>query len=98
MKTEGYLVVIERAARNCSAYAPDVPGCIATGATVEQTLVRMRRALRAHLNGLAEDGEPLPKARALSWHLRNSRDFKPEPGDLFTQLPVSLNETEMVAA
>jgi hypothetical protein len=30
--------------------------------------------------------------------LRNSRDFKPEPGDLFTQLPVSLNETEMVAA
>jgi len=98
MSTKAYLVVIERAARNCSAYSPDVSGCIATGATVEQTLTRMRRALRAHLAGLVEDGEPLPKARSLAWHLRNSRDFKPEPGDLFTQLPVELDEREPVLA
>ncbi len=98
MSTENYLVVIERGARNCSAYSPDVPGCIATGATVEQTLTRMRQALRAHLAGLVEDGEPLPKARGLSWHLRNARDFKPEPGDLFTQLPVSLGKNQLVPA
>ena len=56
------LVMVERAAANWSAYAPDVPGCVATGATREEALANMRGALDLHLRGMREDGEPLPEA------------------------------------
>lgn len=55
-----YLVVIEEGPNNCSAYSPDVPGCVATGKTREQTLRNMREALTFHLEGLREAGEPIP--------------------------------------
>lgn len=58
------LVVIEQAERNYAAYAPDVPGCVATGATREETVDRMRRPLEMHLRGLREDGDPLPETAA----------------------------------
>ena len=53
--TSGYAVIVEQAGRNYSAYAPDLPGCVATGKTVAETLERMRGAIRLHLQGLAED-------------------------------------------
>lgn len=53
-----YAVVIEKAGDNYSAYAPDLPGCIATGATVADTENEMREAIRMHLDGLREDGLP----------------------------------------
>lgn len=56
------LVVIERAEANYAAYAPDVPGCVATGATREETIDRMREALQLHLSGMRQDGEALPDA------------------------------------
>jgi NADPH:quinone reductase-like Zn-dependent oxidoreductase len=49
-------IVIEEAGRNYSAYAPEVPGCIATGATPKDTGANMRSALELHLKGMAEDG------------------------------------------
>jgi predicted RNase H-like HicB family nuclease len=49
-------IVIERAGRNYSAYAPEVPGCIATGATAKEAEDNMRGALELHLKGMAEDG------------------------------------------
>ena len=49
-------IVIEKAGRNYSAYAPEVPGCIATGATPRETEDNMRSALELHLKGMAEDG------------------------------------------
>jgi predicted RNase H-like HicB family nuclease len=55
-----YLVVIERAEGNYSAYSPDLPGCVATGLTREETLRRMREAISIHLKGLRDDGEPIP--------------------------------------
>lgn len=55
-----YAIVIERAARNYSAYVPDVSGCVATGKTVADTLRNMREALEFHLEGLAEDDQPIP--------------------------------------
>ena len=58
------LVVLERVTNNYSAYAPDVPGCIATGKTREQTLERMRGALKAHLKLMARDGDPMPEISA----------------------------------
>lgn len=59
-----YLVVIEKTARNYSAYSPDLPGCIATGKTREQTAENMHAAMIFHLQGLVEDGEPIPPSRA----------------------------------
>jgi len=55
-----YLVIIEKAENNYGAYAPDVPGCVATGNTVEETLNNYRDALRMHLEAMARDGEELP--------------------------------------
>jgi len=61
-----YLIVIEKANHNYSAYLPDVPGCIATGNTIEKTKKNITEALAMHLQGLVEDGlsSPEPKAKA----------------------------------
>jgi predicted RNase H-like HicB family nuclease len=60
-----YGVVIEKAERNYAAYVPDLPGCVATGRTVEQTERRIREAIRFHLEGLKEEGEPIPEPSAV---------------------------------
>jgi predicted RNase H-like HicB family nuclease len=49
-------IVIERAGGNYSAYAPEIPGCIATGVTAKEAEDNMRSALELHLKGMAEDG------------------------------------------
>ena len=58
-----YTIVIERSPRNYAAYAPDLPGCIATGATREEAVREMRRAIAFHIEGLREHGEPVPEPR-----------------------------------
>lgn len=55
-----YAVVYEKAEHNWSAYAPDLPGCIATGKSIEQTRNRMAKAIEMHLEGMREDGDPIP--------------------------------------
>jgi len=57
-----YAVVIEKAENNYSAYVPDLPGCIATGATVAEAEMQIREAIAFHLEGLREDGLPIPPA------------------------------------
>ena len=64
--TDEYLIVIEEAEGNLSAYSPDLPGCVATGSTREEVRDRMSLAIRMHLDGLVEDGLPVPKPRARS--------------------------------
>ena len=56
-----YAVVIEQAGHNYSAYVPDLPGCVATGATVAETEQMIREAIELHLSGLREDGVPIPE-------------------------------------
>ena len=56
-----YAVVIEKAEDNYSAYVPDLPGCIATGAMVEEAEQLIREAIELHLTGLREDGVPIPQ-------------------------------------
>ncbi|MDR3557403.1 MAG: type II toxin-antitoxin system HicB family antitoxin [Syntrophobacteraceae bacterium] len=56
-----YSIVIEKGERNYSAYLPDVPGCIATGSTPEATVKNLAKALEMHLEGLREDGLPMPE-------------------------------------
>ena len=55
-----YAVVIEKAENNYSAYVPDLPGCVATGASIEETEVEIREAIEFHLEGMREDGIPIP--------------------------------------
>lgn len=59
-----YAVVIEKANENYSAYVPDLPGCVATGATVENVEAEIREAIRFHIEGLKEDGLPVPAPSA----------------------------------
>jgi predicted RNase H-like HicB family nuclease len=55
-----YLIVIENAGSNYSAYSPDLPGCATTGTTVAQTKRNMEEAIEFHLEGLREEGLPIP--------------------------------------
>ena len=57
-----YAIVIEDAGGNFSAYVPDLPGCIAVGATLEETETAIREAIEFHLEGLREDNLPIPNA------------------------------------
>ena len=56
-----YLVVVEKAAENYSAYVPDLPGCVATGKTQEEVHKNIHEAVALHLEGLREDGLPVPE-------------------------------------
>ena len=56
-----YLVVLERTDRNFGAYAPDLPGCVATGRTPEETLQRMLEAIEMHVRGMEQDGLAVPE-------------------------------------
>ncbi len=60
-----YAVVIEKADGNYSAYVPDLPGCVATGATAEEAEQRIREAIRLHLDGLREDGLSIPEPTSI---------------------------------
>jgi predicted RNase H-like HicB family nuclease len=55
-----YAVVIENAGDNYSAYVPDLPGCIATGKTLQQTEKNVKSAIHSHIAGLRQDGLPVP--------------------------------------
>jgi predicted RNase H-like HicB family nuclease len=57
-----YAVVVEKAANNCSAYLPDLPGCTATGFTIEETEREIREAIEFHTEGMIDDGLPVPRA------------------------------------
>lgn len=59
-----YAIVVEKAKNNYSAYAPDLPGCVATGFTVEETEREMREAIEFHIEGLIEDGLPVLNRQA----------------------------------
>ena len=56
-----YAIVIEKAKSNYAAYVPDLPGCVATGATIEETERSIREAIELHVEGLRADGLPVPE-------------------------------------
>jgi predicted RNase H-like HicB family nuclease len=61
-----YLIVIEETGTGYSAYSPDLPGCVATGATHEEVEKNMSEAIAFHLEGLRLEGEPVPEPRTYS--------------------------------
>ena len=56
-----YPIVIEKAEKNYAAYSPDVPGCVATGETIDEVKQQFAEALEFHFEGLKEDNEPIPQ-------------------------------------
>jgi predicted RNase H-like HicB family nuclease len=56
-----YAVVIEKAEGNYSAYVPDLPGCVATGTTIQGVQSEIREAIAFHIEGIREDGQPIPE-------------------------------------
>ncbi len=60
-----YAIVIEKSDSNYSAYVPDLPGCITTGKTVEETVRNIREAVSGHLELLAETAQPIPDPAVL---------------------------------
>jgi predicted RNase H-like HicB family nuclease len=61
-----YAIVIEKAEGNYSAYVPDLPGCVATGGTVAEAENEIREAIRFHIDGLKEDGLPVPAPTSIA--------------------------------
>jgi predicted RNase H-like HicB family nuclease len=61
-----YAIVIEKADGNYSAYVPDLPGCVATGATVKDAEREIRDAIRLHIEGLKQDGQPVPQPTSIA--------------------------------
>jgi predicted RNase H-like HicB family nuclease len=59
-----YAVVIEKAEGNYSAYVPDLPGCVATGATIADVEAEIRSAITFHVEGLRQDGLPVPQPQS----------------------------------
>ncbi len=57
-----YAILIEKGENNYSAYAPDVPGCVATGKTLREVKEQMKAAPAFHFEGMLLDEEPLPRA------------------------------------
>ena len=61
-----YAVIFERAENNWAAYVPDLPGCITTGKTLEETKVNIREAIHGHLRTMREYGDPIPAPTSLA--------------------------------
>jgi predicted RNase H-like HicB family nuclease len=56
-----FLVLFEKSTSGYGAYAPDLPGCVATGRTLEETRARMAKAMEMHLAAMRADGDPIPE-------------------------------------
>lgn len=64
-----FAIVIEKAGGNYSAYVPDLPGCVVTGRTVEAVERGIRNAIRFHIEGLEQDGQPVPAPTSLAGYV-----------------------------
>ncbi len=64
-----YAIVVEKTENNYSAYVPDLPGCVATGLTIEETEREIREAIEFHIEGLIEDGLPIPPGASIVEYL-----------------------------
>jgi predicted RNase H-like HicB family nuclease len=67
-----YAIVVEKTENNYSAYVPDLPGCVATGFSVEEIEREIREAIEFHIEGLIEDGLPIPQPASIVEYLEIS--------------------------
>lgn len=64
-----YAIVVEKTNHNYSAYVPDLPGCVATGFTLEETEREIREAIEFHIEGMIEDDQPVPPPTSIVEYL-----------------------------
>ncbi|NJL62424.1 MAG: type II toxin-antitoxin system HicB family antitoxin [Methylacidiphilales bacterium] len=67
-----YAIIIEKAANNYSAYVPDLPGCVATGINIQEVNQQIKEAIAFHLEGLREEGLPIPEPTTLCEYVEAS--------------------------
>ncbi len=60
-----YAVIFEKGPTSYGAYVPDLPGCVSVGGTLEEARKLIREAIEFHLDGMREDGDPIPEASSL---------------------------------
>ncbi|MBE3125029.1 MAG: type II toxin-antitoxin system HicB family antitoxin [Acidobacteria bacterium] len=65
-----YLIIIEKAEKNYSAYSPDLPGCVAAGKTRANAESNMKKAIEMHIRGLRRDNQPLPEPRSIAEYVQ----------------------------
>jgi len=70
---ERFLIIVEKANGNFSAYCPDLSGCVATGKTREEVLKRMEEAIKLHLDGMKEDNIPIPPMKSFAEYISLER-------------------------
>lgn len=76
MNMHRFLIIIEDAGTNFSAYSPDLPGCAATGATRVDAEANMYDAIQMHIEGLREDGLPIPESTAFAEYMLVGADVR----------------------
>ncbi len=67
---EKYIVIIEKADNNFSAFSPDLPGCITVGTTIDETISFMREAIELYLEGLSEENIEIPHSKTLTYYIQ----------------------------
>jgi len=89
-----YAIVIEKAENNYSAYVPDLPGCITTGKSLEETRRLMQEAIEFHIEGLRLHGDPVPQPTSICEYIakvnRNRRPVEPPRFDLCQASPAKI--------
>jgi len=85
-----FLVVVERGESNYSAYSPDLPGCIATGKSIEIALAEMRTAMMFHLEGMSENGDKFPAPRSLNSYIGETGEISID--DIITSVEIEIPE------
>jgi predicted RNase H-like HicB family nuclease len=70
---ERFLIIVEKANGNYSAYCPDLPGCVATGNTRKEVLTRMKEAIKLHLEGMREDNISIPQMKSFAEYISLER-------------------------
>ncbi len=80
MKSHDFLIVVEKGETNYGAYSPDLPGCVAVGKTRRAALASMKEAIALHIEGMLEEGFPIPKpsstTKVITMNVPNKRDLK----------------------
>jgi len=85
-----FLIILEKGGRNYSAYSPDIPGCIATGRSVEATLNEMRAALVFHIEGLLQNGDAVPSPKSLNYYIDKTDEISSD--DILAHIEIEIPE------
>ncbi len=94
---EKYLVIIEKAKDNYSAFSPDIPGCITVGANIDETIFYMKEAIELYLEDLAEESKAFPPSRSLSYYIEQGVFNEDQIGEEYYIAKVEVHSPKVAA-